>query len=93
MNNITRSITSWTRYIQHKPNNLGRWKLNDNINRKSLNLENLSSISKYLNKVKPKIIINAAAYTDVDKAEKKKKTCVKILTCLITIYIKLLGKN
>ena len=34
MNNITRSITSWTRYIQHKPNNLGRWKLNDNINRK-----------------------------------------------------------
>ena len=61
--------------------NLHKYKYHKRFaNRKSLNLENLSSISKYLNKVKPKIIINAAAYTDVDKAEKKKKTCYKINT-------------
>ena len=46
--------------------------------RKDFNLENLKSIDKVLNKIKPKLIINAAAYTKVDDAEKNKKICYKI---------------
>ena len=34
-----------------------------------LDLSNLNSINSYLNKVNPYVIINCAAYTDVDKAE------------------------
>ena len=46
--------------------------------RKDFNLENLKSIDKFLNKIKPKLVINAAAYTKVDDAEKNKKICYKI---------------
>ena len=56
-------------------------KVNKNItcwSKKELNLENLLSIQKKLNKIKPEIIINAAAYTKVDDAEKNKKKCFKI---------------
>ena len=48
------------------------------LSRKELNLEDLRSIERKLNKIKPKIIINAAAYTKVDDAEKNKRTCYKI---------------
>jgi len=56
-------------------------KVNKNItcwSKKELNLENLLSIQKKLNKIKPEIIINAAAYTKVDDAEKNKNLCYKI---------------
>ena len=46
------------------------------LSRKELNLEDLRSIERKLNKIKPKIIINAAAYTKVDDAEKNKRTCI-----------------
>lgn len=48
------------------------------LSKKELNLEDLRSIERKLNKIKPKIIINAAAYTKVDDAEKNKRTCYKI---------------
>jgi dTDP-4-dehydrorhamnose reductase len=38
-------------------------------NRNELNLENSDSIRIFIEKIKPDMIINAAAYTDVDKAE------------------------
>jgi dTDP-4-dehydrorhamnose reductase len=38
-------------------------------NRNELNLENFDVIRTFIAKIKPDIIINAAAYTDVDKAE------------------------
>jgi dTDP-4-dehydrorhamnose reductase len=38
-------------------------------NRDELNLENSDAISIFIEKIKPDMIINAAAYTDVDKAE------------------------
>ena len=38
-------------------------------NRNELNLENSDVIRAFIEKIKPDIIINAAAYTDVDKAE------------------------
>ena len=38
---------------------------------KLLDLSDLNSISFYLNKIKPSIIINCAAYTNVDEAEEK----------------------
>jgi len=41
-------------------------------------LENLLSIEKKLNRIKPEIIINAAAYTKVEDAEKNKNLCYKI---------------
>jgi dTDP-4-dehydrorhamnose reductase len=37
--------------------------------RNELNLENSDAIRAFIKKIKPDIIINAAAYTDVDKAE------------------------
>ena len=48
------------------------------FSKREFNLENLASIKKKLNKVKPKLIINAAAYTKVDEAEVEKKKCFKI---------------
>ena len=56
-------------------------KINKNIiclSKKELNLENLLSVQKKLNKIKPEIIINAAAYTKVEDAEKNKNLCYKI---------------
>ena len=56
-------------------------KVNKNItcwSKKELNLENLLSVQKKLNKIKPEIIINAAAYTKVEDAEKNKNLCYKI---------------
>ena len=38
-------------------------------NRNSFNLLELSYINTYLSKIKPNLIINCAAYTDVDNAE------------------------
>ena len=43
------------------------------LSRKDLELSNLSSIGKKLDKLKPNILINAAAYTNVAGAEKNKK--------------------
>ena len=41
-------------------------------NRNELNLENSDAIRIFVEKIKPNIIINAAAYTEVDKAESEK---------------------
>jgi dTDP-4-dehydrorhamnose reductase len=41
-------------------------------NRNELNLENSDDIKTFVEKIKPNMIINAAAYTDVDKAESEK---------------------
>ena len=38
---------------------------------KTLDLLNLNSIDNYLNKINPTVVINCAAYTNVDKAEKE----------------------
>ena len=48
------------------------------LSRKDLELSNLSSIGKKLDILKPNILINAAAYTNVAGAEKNKKLCHKI---------------
>ena len=40
-------------------------------NIKTLDLLNLHSIDSYLNKINPTVVINCAAYTNVDKAEKE----------------------
>jgi dTDP-4-dehydrorhamnose reductase len=41
-------------------------------NRNELNLENSDAIKVFIEKIKPNMIINAAAYTEVDKAESEK---------------------
>jgi dTDP-4-dehydrorhamnose reductase len=41
-------------------------------NRNELNLENSDAIRIFIEKIKPDMIINAAAYTEVDKAESEK---------------------
>ena len=48
------------------------------LSKNELDLEKLNSIKKTLDKIKPNLIINAAAYTKVDEAENKKKKCFKI---------------
>jgi len=45
-----------------------------------LNLENADAIKAFIEKIKPDIIINAAAYTDVDKAETEIDLAHKINT-------------
>ena len=47
-------------------------------NRNELNLEDPDAIRTYIEKIKPDIIINAAAYTDVDKAETEIELAYKL---------------
>ena len=49
-------------------------------NRNELNLENPDAIRTYIEKIKPDIIINTAAYTDVDKAETEIELAHKLNT-------------
>jgi dTDP-4-dehydrorhamnose reductase len=46
--------------------------------RNELNLENSDAIRVFIEKIKPDMIINAAAYTDVDKAEAEVKLARKV---------------
>ena len=46
--------------------------------RNELNLENSDAIRLFIEKIKPNIIINAAAYSDVDKAESEIKLAHKL---------------
>ena len=48
--------------------------------RNELNLENPDAIRAFIEKIKPDIIINAAAYTDVDKAESEIELAHKVNT-------------
>ena len=48
------------------------------LSKRELNLENLNSIKKVLDKIQPNLIINAAGYTKVDEAEKKKDKTRKL---------------
>ena len=48
--------------------------------RNELNLENSDAIRAFIEKIKPDIIINAAAYTDVDKAETEIELARKVNT-------------
>jgi dTDP-4-dehydrorhamnose reductase len=48
--------------------------------RNELNLENPDAIRAFIEKIKPDIIINAAAYTDVDKAETEIELAHKVNT-------------
>jgi dTDP-4-dehydrorhamnose reductase len=48
--------------------------------RNELNLENPDAIRAFIEKIKPDIIINAAAYTDVDKAESEIELAYKVNT-------------
>jgi len=49
-------------------------------NRNELNLENSDAIRIFIEKIKPDMIINAAAYTDVDKAESEIELAYKVNT-------------
>ena len=49
-------------------------------NRNELNLENSDAIRAFIEKIKPDIIINAAAYTDVDNAETETELARKVNT-------------
>ena len=49
-------------------------------NRNELNLENSDAIRAFIEKIKPDIIINAGAYTDVDKAESEIELAHKVNT-------------
>jgi dTDP-4-dehydrorhamnose reductase len=49
-------------------------------NRNELNLENPDAIRAFIEKIKPDIIINTAAYTDVDKAEAEIELAHKVNT-------------
>lgn len=55
------------------------------IGRRELNLEDLSGLNDLLNTYQPTIIVNAAAYTAVDKAESDKETAFLINAELVTV--------
>jgi len=48
------------------------------INREQLDLENPNQIRIFVDRIKPDIIINAAAYTNVDRAEVEHELCYQI---------------
>lgn len=48
------------------------------LTRKDLDISNKLEIKKILKKLKPKIIIHCAAYTDVDNAEENEELCMKV---------------
>lgn len=48
------------------------------VNREQLNLVNPSEIRMFVDRIKPGIIINAAAYTNVDRAEVDHELCYQI---------------
>lgn len=48
------------------------------LTRNELDLTNLKLLEDYLYKIKPKIIVNASAYTSVDKAETEKDLAMQI---------------
>lgn len=56
------------------------------FNRNELNLENFNDLKKIVLQYTPNIIINAAAYTNVDKAEKEKSLC-KILNAELPEFL------
>ena len=47
------------------------------FDKKSLNISNLDQIKKKLDLLKPKILINTAAFTNVDLAEKQRDQALK----------------
>lgn len=54
----------------------------DSPNRSELNLLDLNNVERYLIKSKPDLIINAAAWTNVDEAEKNKEEATRLNTDL-----------
>lgn len=54
----------------------------DAPSRQKLNLENLDAVTKYLEQTKPDLIVNAAAWTAVDKAEEEQDKCYLLNTAL-----------
>lgn len=47
----------------------------DAPDRHKLNLDNLDAVTRYLEETKPDLIVNAAAWTAVDKAEEEQEKC------------------
>ena len=59
----------------------------------NLNLENLISCKDYIYKNKPDWIINCAAYTDVDKAEKERNKACKINGLAPKAFVEAINKT
>ncbi len=58
-----------------------------------LNITRKTDLEFFIKKKKPDFIINAAAYTNVDKAEIDKKKCLKVNSTSLKIISKLSKKN
>lgn len=63
------------------------------IGRPDLNLEDLSGLSDLLNLHCPDILVNAAAYTAVDKAESEQETAFLINTNVVSVLADFAQKN
>ena len=63
------------------------------IGRADLDLENLSALSHLLNLHQPDLIVNAAAYTAVDKAESDEKTAFLINAKVVFLLAEYAKKN
>ena len=48
------------------------------FDRKHLDITNFKKLDTIINKINPEVIINTAAYTDVNKAESEKKKCFDV---------------
>ena len=60
---------------------------------KNFNFNKEKEIIKILKKFSPKVIINCAAFTDVDKAERKRKECLQINSKAVKFISKYCNKN
>tara|TARA_Y100000588_G_C14276108_1_gene934404 strand:- start:2941 stop:3825 length:885 start_codon:yes stop_codon:yes gene_type:complete len=64
-----------------------------NISRKSFDLIDNCKIETHISKLNSNIIINCAAFTDVDKAENEKEKCINTNTYLLEYLSNICNKN
>tara|TARA_B000000609_G_C24140794_1_gene331121 strand:+ start:299 stop:1138 length:840 start_codon:yes stop_codon:yes gene_type:complete len=63
------------------------------LNKKKCNINNILILKKIINRTKPALIINLAAYTDVEKAEGDPINCLKVNFFAVNKLVKIISKK
>ena len=66
---------------------------NNGLKKRKVNLLKYNKTEKYINKIKPNLIINCSAITDIDYCDKNKKHAYQVNVLVIQNIIKILKKN
>jgi len=63
------------------------------LNKSELDITNVDDMNKIISEIKPNLIINASAYTKVDKAEDEEEACMNVNYHGVTNLSKICGLN